>query len=199
LAVPATNRWLYERIAAKGVIISELPPGTPPAPWTFPHRNRLLAALGDAVLVVEAPVASGALQTADAALELGRPVYSVPGTIYSDGHRGCNRLIYDGAGPALEPCVTVEDFLEQTRIERDTRQAQGGRLSGAGTGTGSGFGGLGSRNDKVWTALGAGATSVDGLVERTGLSARELSVALAGLELEGLVRRVGPGIWARGP
>ena len=196
---PGTNRWLYERIVAKGVVISELPPGAPPAPWTFPHRNRLLAALGDAVLVVEAPVTSGALQTADAALELGRSVYSVPGTIYSEGHRGCNKLIYDGAGPAFEPCVTVEDFLKQTRIERGTRQAQGGRLSGADPATVSASGGLGSRNDKVWAALGAGATSVDGLVGRTGLSARELSAALAGLELEGLVRRVGPGIWARGP
>jgi DNA processing protein len=196
---PSANRWLYEKIAAGGAVISELPPGAAPAPWTFPHRNRLLAALGDAVLVVEAPLTSGALQTADAALELGRPVFTVPGSIYAEGYRGCNRLLHDGAGPAIEPCATVEDFLLQTRIERGARKVQGGRLPEANLHSKGGPFGPGSRNDRVWSALRAGPCSVDVLVERTGLAARELSAALAELELEGLTRRVGPGIYARGP
>ena len=199
IVYPTANRWLYQKIAEGGAVISELPPGATPAPWTFPHRNRLLAALGDAVLVVEAPVTSGALQTADAALELGRPVFTVPGSIYADGYRGCNRLLRDGAGPAIEPSVAVEDFLLQTRIERGSRQVQGGRAPGASSLSRSGPFGPGSRNDRVWAALGAGPCSVDVLVERTGLAARELSAALAELELEGLTRRVGPGIYARGP
>jgi DNA processing protein len=199
IVYPGSNRWLYGKIAAEGAIISELPPGSPPAPWTFPHRNRLLAALGDAVLVVEAPVTSGALQTADAALELGRPVFTVPGSIYAEGYRGCNRLLYDGAGPAVEPCVTVEDFLLQTRIERGQRQVHGCSPLTARSRQGSRSSAPGSRNERVWAALGAGACSVDVLVERTGLTARELNAALAELELEGLTRRVGPGIYARGP
>ena len=115
---PPRSRWLYEKITACGAVISELPPGATPARWTFPHRNRILAALGDAVMVVEAPRASGALQTVTWALELGRAVFSVPGSIYSENHQGCNRLLYDGAGAALEPCATVEDFLLQTESER---------------------------------------------------------------------------------
>ncbi len=102
---PQRHRGLYESISEDGVVLSELPPGTPPARWTFPHRNRLLAALGDAVLVTEGSRTSGALQTAGWALELGRPVFAVPGPIAMDCHEGCNRLLYDGAGPALDPWV----------------------------------------------------------------------------------------------
>lgn len=199
IVYPAANRWLYDKIATAGVVISELPPGCPPAPWTFPHRNRLLAALGDAVLVVEAPITSGALQTADAALELGRPVFSVPGCIYSDGYAGCNKLIYDGAGAALQPSVTVEDFLAQTRIERGSRQVLRANSTASSGRAERGGSGCPSRNDQVWLALGMGPASIDLLVARTGLSARDLSAALAELELEGLARRLGPGMYARGP
>ena len=101
IVYPARHRSLYELIAGKGLILSELPPGTPPAAWTFPHRNRLLAALGDAVVVIEGAPTSGAMQTADQAAGLGRPVFAVPGSIYSDNQRGCNLLVRDGvdSGP----------------------------------------------------------------------------------------------------
>ncbi len=195
---PEINRWLYEKIRGVGLIMSELPPGAPPAPWTFPHRNRLLAALGDAVLVTEASSASGALQTVDSALELGRPVFTVPGSIYAEGYRGCNRLLYEGASAALEPCVTVEDFFLQTRIERGHRHPERQGISKE-PGRRDGSLHLPSRNDRVWAALREGPSTADHLVERTGLPARELSAALAELELDGLVRRAGPGIYARGP
>ena len=97
---PAANRRLYEDIAATGVLLSEYPPGTEPLPGHFPVRNRIISGLSLASLVVEAPVRSGALITAHAALDQGRDVFAVPGPIDAAASVGCNRLIRDGAGLA---------------------------------------------------------------------------------------------------
>ena len=99
---PATNRRLYEDIAATGVILSEYPPGTEPRGEHFPVRNRLLSALSVATLVVEAPERSGALITAATALEQGREVFAVPGPFDAPMSRGCNGLIREGAGLVCE-------------------------------------------------------------------------------------------------
>ena len=90
---PAENRRLYEDIAATGVLLSEYPPGTEPLPGHFPVRNRIISGLSLAALVVEAPVRSGALITAHAALDQGRDVFAVPGPIDAAASVGCNRLI----------------------------------------------------------------------------------------------------------
>lgn len=97
---PPENRRLYEDIAATGVLLSEYPPGTEPLPGHFPVRNRIISGLSLASLVVEAPVRSGALITAHAALDQGRDVFAVPGPIDAAASVGCNRLIRDGAGLA---------------------------------------------------------------------------------------------------
>ena len=221
---PRRHRGLYEWIIRGGVVLSELPPGTPPARWTFPHRNRLLAALGDAVLVTEGSRTSGALQTAGWALELGRAVFAVPGPIGVDSHEGCNWLLYEGAGPALDPCVTVEDFLLQTRIERERRRtterpskADVGRkdssarersaargIAGKAAGRLGDVGGYrcqatGASVESIMEALEHGGCSVDRLVRHTGLATRQLTAALAEMELMGLVTRAGPGLYIRAP
>ena len=197
---PGSNRWLYDKIAEEGIVFSELPPGTRPAPWTFPHRNRLLAALGDAVLVAEGSRTSGALQTANAALELGRPVFAVPGSIYAEGYRGCNHLLHEGANPAIEAEGAVEDFLFQTRIERGPRQMRSDRRgASAGRSPGEPDSPTETRNEIVRSALVSGSCSVDAVVVRTGLQAREVAAALAELELERSVTKVGPGMFARAP
>ena len=95
---PRENRWLYEDVAAAGALISEYPPGTEHRGEHFPVRNRILSGLSLAVLVVEAPERSGALITANTALEQGRDVFAVPGPIDAPNSRGSNRLIRDGAG-----------------------------------------------------------------------------------------------------
>jgi len=98
IAYPRRHRGLYERILESGIAVSEYPPGTAPAPWRFPARNRLIAALAATLVVVEARARSGALITADHALDLGRDVVAVPGAAGSSAAAGTNGLIKSGAG-----------------------------------------------------------------------------------------------------
>ena len=98
VAYPRTNAGVHRRILETGLVLSEYPPGTPPAPWRFPARNRLIAALAEAILVVEARARSGALITADHALDLGRDVLAVPGWAGSPAAAGTNGLLKAGAG-----------------------------------------------------------------------------------------------------
>ena len=97
---PAENRRLYEDIAATGVLLSEYPPQAEPESWHFPVRNRIMSGLSLATVVVEAPERSGALITANTALEQGREVFAVPGPINAPNSVGCHRLIREGAGLA---------------------------------------------------------------------------------------------------
>ena len=196
---PRRHRGLYGLISAKGLVMSELPPGTPPARWTFPNRNRLLAALGDGVVVVEGAATSGAMQTGEQAAQIGRPVFAVPGSIYTEGHRGCNLLLRDGAVPAIEPEATVEEFLLQTRIERgERRPVEGpGRSGGIGQDPFRDLAGAG--REAILEAIQERPCSIDTLVLRTGLTARRLTIALAELELAGLATRAGPGFYIRAP
>ena len=107
---PYESRYLYEDVAASGVLFSEYPPGTEPAPGHFPVRNRILSGLSLAALVVEAPEKSGALITAATALEQGRDVFAIPGPLDAEGSVGCNRLIRDGAGLATESWDILREY-----------------------------------------------------------------------------------------
>jgi DNA processing protein len=200
IVYPPRHGGLYQLIAKNGVILSELPPGAPPATWTFPNRNRLLAALGDAVLVIEGSPTSGAMQTADQTAGLGRPVFAVPGSIYLDNHRGCNLLVRDGGGAALDPEATVEEFLLLTRIERGERrppERQAGPVRGTGQDPFRDL--VTAGREAILEAIEERAYSIDALVLRTGITARHLAAALAELELAGLATRAGPGLYIRAP
>ncbi len=108
---PAENRPLYQRIIDHGgALISEYPSGTPPDRWRFPARNRLIAAISSAVVVVEAGEKGGALITARLAAEIGRPVLVVPGDVDRPASAGCNRLIRDGAYPVLGSDDLIEEL-----------------------------------------------------------------------------------------
>jgi DNA processing protein len=112
---PAAHTELAKNVAASGGLVSEYEPGTEPAPWRFPARNRLIAALAQAVVVVEARERSGALITVDLAINLGRPIYAVPGEITSRLSDGTNELIRRGYATAI---TDAEQILEALPTER---------------------------------------------------------------------------------
>jgi DNA processing protein len=168
---PAAHAELARRIREGGLVVSEYEPGVEPAPWRFPARNRVIAGLCAATVVVEARVRSGALITADLALEEGRDVLAVPGEITSALSAGTNALLKLGAAP----CTSAEDVLELFGITRDEQAPPA--LEGSAK--------------EVLAALPGAA---DDVVRATGLDARTVAVALAELELAGLASE-GDGIF----
>src|SRR5262249_27641455 len=116
---PATHGSLARAIAERSLIVSEYEPGTPPAPFRFPERNRIVAGLCVATIVVEARERSGALITADFALDEGREVFAVPGEITSSLSAGTNALLRLGA----TPLTSADDVLEALGLEPPAREA----------------------------------------------------------------------------
>ena len=111
IVYPPSNKSLYERILRSGGgILSEFPPGSAPLAYHFPIRNRIISALCDLLLVVEASEKSGSLITAGYAIEQGRTVYAIPGSIGSSYSQGTNKLLFDGAGVALSPEVILTEL-----------------------------------------------------------------------------------------
>lgn len=108
---PRQHGYLASQIAAQGLLVSELAPGTGPNPRNFPRRNRLIAALSLGVLVVEAAERSGSLITAQMAAELGREVFALPGSIHSPLSKGCHQLIQQGAKLVQNPQDIIEELL----------------------------------------------------------------------------------------
>jgi DNA processing protein len=113
ICYPMENRRLYEALAKQGCLCSEYPPGTNPNAGYFPRRNRIISALSDAVLVVEAREKSGSLITVDLALEQGREVYAVPGRTNDCLSSGCNHLIRQGAGLVNSPDELLQEISEE--------------------------------------------------------------------------------------
>jgi DNA processing protein len=164
---PAANRELARQVAATGLIVSEYAPGVEPAPWRFPARNRIVAGLCPAAVVVEARERSGALITADFALEEGREVFAVPGEITSALSAGSNALLRLGATPLTCAGDVLESFglFATERTEPEVGPAAG----------------------LVLERVREFAAGADELVRSTGLSAGELAAALSELELAGAV------------
>jgi DNA processing protein len=166
---PKAHAELARRISENGLVASEYPPGVEPSPWRFPARNRIVAGLATATVVVEARRRSGALITADFALELGRDVFAVPGEITSGLSEGTNDLIRQGATPLLG----AADVLEALGIEPEPPVTVPTSLS--------------PEAENVWSALRAGAMTLDEISRTAGIGAAEVAVALTELELAGLV------------
>ena len=172
---PRSHAGLAARIAERGLIVSEYPPGVEPAPWRFPARNRIIAGLCRATVVVEARARSGALITADLALEEGREVLAVPGEITAALSGGTNALLRLGATPA----TCAEDVLEAVGVE-PKRPEPAPPTSAAGA--------------VVLGIVSDGPAAIDELVRRTGLTAAAVGAALAELEVSGLVA-AGDGVY----
>jgi DNA processing protein len=185
---PSANRRLYERMAADGLLLTEFPPGEKPHAGSFPRRNRLISALARVTVVVEAALGSGALITADSALEQGREVMAVPGPVTSPQSAGTNRLLRDGATPLLEAADVLGYYPD---VEPPARAAL---LPAAVTPLPDT---LPDTEYAVATLLGAEAASVDELHLRSGRGAGEVLSALSSLELLGLVERQAGGRYRR--
>ncbi len=192
---PPENARLAEEIAARGALVSQFAPGTPPLPHHFPTRNAVIAALSLAVVVVEAAERSGSLITARLAAELGREVLAMPGRATAPESRGANRLIQDGAALALGWEDVVAALPERWKACLDT----GGTIGAAGgsaaareprSGPGEPAGRPGAATRQVLSLLGEDPVEIDQVIERSGLGAGPVSAVLLDLELEGRVRQI---------
>jgi DNA processing protein len=199
LAYPPQHADLRERIAQRGAVVSEHAPGTPAKPMHFPSRNRILAGLALGTLVVEASERSGALITARQAGDSGREVFAVPGSIHNPMARGCHRLIRDGAGlveSAQEVLAAIAPLANE--LADSLRNRLAGVPIEPHTDPGKSHPPLDPEYQPLWQALGHDPTGMDCLVERTGLTAADLSSMLLVMELEGRVA-VEHGRYARKP
>jgi len=191
---PAANRALYERMIARGCLITELPPGERPHAGAFPQRNRLISGLAGVTVVVEAAPGSGALITADCALDQGRVVLAVPGPITSPTSLGCNKLIQQGAKPAL----SAGDILEELGLPGGADCTVHGSTAAQSPGPGPGVGrpartsppsDLSDLQRSLWDALAAEPRHVDALVATAGADTGAVLTALTELELRGVVQQ----------
>lgn len=183
---PPENAALAARIAANGALVSEFPPGTPARRHHFPQRNRIIAALSQGTLVVEAAIQSGSLGTARQAAAFGREVFALPGSIHSPVARGCHQLIRDGA----QLVESAPEVLELLRIPFCNQLVTLPQVPQSGTPAAARR--LDKAQEILLDAVGFGPASIDDLVARTGLSGESIASMLLILELEGEIS-VEPG------
>ena len=194
-AYPARNAALTERIAKEGLVASEYPLGTLPLPDNFPRRNRLIAGVTMGTLVVEAALESGSLITARLAVESGRDVFAIPGSIHSPQSQGCHRLIQDGA--KLVDCA--DDVLRELRFvsHGETPRARLSPPQASLFAADAGADAEAGPDGALRRALGHDPVTFDVLAARTGLPSEQLAARLLELELAGVVVRLPGGLLQR--
>ncbi|MBE2293668.1 MAG: DNA-protecting protein DprA, partial [Phycisphaerales bacterium] len=188
---PAKHRDLAHAIAENGALVSELPTGTPAMAENFPRRNRLISGLALGVLVVEAALQSGSLITARQALDQGREVFAIPGSIHNPMVKGCHALIRQGAklvetaADILEELGSLAAFASHPPEIPDTLTLPSVSET------------LDEEYRQLLMAMGDEPLAIDSLVERCGLTAEVVSSMLLILELEGYVAAVPGGLYCR--
>jgi len=185
---PRQHLDLAHRIMQDGLLVSEYPLGTAPLPANFPKRNRIIAALSQGTLVVEAALKSGSLITARLAAELGKDVFAIPGSIHSPQSRGGHALLKQGA----KLVESAQDVLEELSLPHGySLAAQAPDVSRVSAPVGA------SQDDSLLAALGFDPVSLDALVARTGTAPAHLQARLLELELQGEVARLPGGLFQR--
>lgn len=178
---PPEHVRLKAEIEKQGAVVSEFPPGTPPYAWNFPARNRIISGLSLGVVVAEAGEKSGALITADFALEQGREVFAIPGNIRNDSGKGSNLLLKQGA----KIVSGVEDILEELNLENLASSSESGEPN------------LSGMEERILNALDADGVEIENLIEATGLASAELLPVLFKLESRGWVERCPGNIYLK--
>jgi len=187
---PMRHKDLATEIVAKnGAVISEFCIGTKPVKENFPRRNRVISGLAVGTVVVEAAIKSGSLITARYAADQGRDVFAIPGSIYNPNARGCHALIKEGA----KLVEAADDIVEEIGFSSVARRMQVDVRQGNLTTDAE----LKQGQDMVIKALGYEPTSVDALVQRTGLTADVVSSILMEMEIEGFVTSMSGGLFTR--
>lgn len=177
ICYPARNRPLYERIIrTEGGIISEYPKGTRARNYFFPLRNRIISALSDAVLVVEAKENSGSLITAQYALEQGKMVYAIPGPVNEPLSKGCHKLIYDGAGIAYSPEILLAEWgmSNEKKAEDENEEEK-----------------LSPELKAIYCQLGSCPRNMEELIIKSGFAPEKVANLLMELEMLGLAEEAG--------
>lgn len=178
IAYPSQNRRLYQDILVHGLIFSELPPGTRPLPGYFPARNRIIAGLSSAVLVIEGGLRSGSLITASLAAHQGRDVLAVPGNITSHLSSGTNYLLKNGAKVVTEAGDVLEEFgLDFANSDNEIS--------------------LNNEEQTVFSLLSKQNLTIDEIVLKTNFSTSKVGAILTKLEIKGLAVNLGFGEWGR--
>ena len=180
---PAANRELAHALAQHGALISEFPLGTPPLAANFPRRNRLISGMSAGCLVVEAGLQSGSLITARMALEHGRDVFAIPGSIHAPQSKGCHALIKQGA----KLVETAQDILEELGELLSATKRDMIEISAS----------MNDSDSMLLDHIGFDPVDVDTLRARCGLTVAELSAMLLALELEGLISTLPGGLYQR--
>jgi DNA processing protein len=174
---PSANRDLAHQLALQGTLISEFPLGTPPLAHNFPRRNRIISGLSLGCLVVEADLKSGSLITARMALEQGREVFAIPGSIHMQQYKGCHALIKQGAKLVDHPRDILDDLGWYSAASKET-----------------------SEHDEIhpiFAHLGFDPLDIDSLSQLSGLTVEALSAILLQLELDGQVTTLSGGMYQR--
>lgn len=191
---PKDHLDLARRIASHGLLLSEYPLGTPPLAANFPRRNRLIAALSQGTLVVEAALKSGSLITARLAADQGREVFAIPGSIHATQARGCHALIKQGA----KLVESAQDVLDELKLDLAVADATDSvALEPISTGLSGQNKAEAAVLAAVLVALGTDTVGLDALQARCGLDAAQLQTGLMLLELDGQVARLPGGLFQR--
>lgn len=181
---PKEHETLAENVVdGGGLLLSEFPLGMEPGKFTFPSRNRIIAALGLGTVVIEAAEKSGAIITAELALDYNRSVFAVPGPVFEPRSAGCNLLIGRGEARLV---ASADEVLREIGIIASLRAEP---IS---------FDPSSPMEESVWNSLTGMPQAMDDLVEKTGFAAGDISATLTLLELQGVVKNVGGGQWAKG-
>jgi DNA processing protein len=179
---PSEHRGLADRILESGAVVSEQPPGAKPDAQNFPARNRIISGISTGVVVIEAPMRSGALITATFAADQGREVFVVPGSVLTPSSEGSNALLRDGARIVR----SGQDVLEDLNLAPESSSAAIPRQLP-----------LDAREMALYAAIGGETRHIDELAEETGFSTSETAALLLTMELNGLVRNFGAQFYVR--
>jgi len=183
---PPENKKLFAAIGEAGAVVSEFPLGTPPRAANFPARNRIISGMSYGVVVVEAGEKSGSLITARLAMEQGREIFAVPGSIDSAGSRGTNKLIQQGA----KLIENVDDILEEILPQlEETKIPQNPSASGRETSTTDKNEDISPLERQIITLLTGKSLHIDEIINSTGLSPHNILSILMALELKGIIRQ----------